>query len=245
MNTELIALISGAVALSALHALIPNHWIPFVVVGRNEGWQARTTLFATFIGGTAHLSSTVILGIVVGMVGIAFVKTLERQYTIIAGSILVLLGAVMIFRHFRRKTSHVHLFRHVNFHKTTLSHTDNHSNLIEGIEGTELSQGHSEAMTLSSKRGIVTIGALFIMMFFSPCLELEAYYLIAVRMGWFGVFLVSLIYYMGTVGLMLLFVYALLRGLQKLQMGFLENYEALIGGTLLVIMGLAWPFIPH
>jgi len=227
MRYELLAIIGGAFALSVLHALIPNHWLPFVILGRNEKWSASTTLFATFLGGSAHLASTVTIGAVVGVLGLAFSNAFERQYTFIAGSILILLGIILIARQIRGREGRLH--RH-------FIREDAHS----FVENDESVHAHASYAHLRTTRAVASISALVVMMFFSPCLELEAYYLVAGRLGWLGIILVSLVYFVVTVGLMMAFVMMAFRGLERLKWKFLERNEGLIGGTLLALLGILW-----
>lgn len=41
----------GSLILSILHALIPNHWLPLIAVGRTENWTQNQTLLTTIITG--------------------------------------------------------------------------------------------------------------------------------------------------------------------------------------------------
>jgi len=38
------ALLTTAMATGLLHTLIPDHWLPFVLIGRAKNWSVRTTL---------------------------------------------------------------------------------------------------------------------------------------------------------------------------------------------------------
>lgn len=231
MPYELSALIGGAFALSVLHALIPNHWLPFVILGRNEKWRASTTLLATFLGGSAHLASTVIIGVILGLVGLASFKAFEHLYTFVAASILVILGILLIVRHIRGKDGHFH---------THFSEVGEHSHgKSSGRRNADSTHIHA-----NGKRAIVSISALVVMMFFSPCLELEAYYLVAARLGWVGIALVSVVYFVITVGLMVVFVGLAYRGLESLKWKTLERNEGFIGGTLLILLGILWMLFP-
>ena len=62
-------LLIGSLLLSSIHALIPNHWIPLVAIGRAQGWSRSETLVITGISGLAHVISTILIGVIVGLLG--------------------------------------------------------------------------------------------------------------------------------------------------------------------------------
>ena len=85
--------------------------------------------------------------------------------------------------------------------------------------------------------------ALTISMFFSPCLEIEAYFFVASKLGWKGIIAVSIIYTIITIAGMLLLVWLGVKGIRKIKSHFLEHHEKTITGTLLIILGIAGYFI--
>ena len=42
----LLTLTATGFSIAALHAAIPTHWLPFVLIGRARGWSRRRTLAA-------------------------------------------------------------------------------------------------------------------------------------------------------------------------------------------------------
>lgn len=92
-----------------------------------------------------------------------------------------------------------------------------------------------------SKTSIVL--SLSIAMFFSPCIEIEAYYFVAGNLGWEGIIAVSLIYTIITIAGMLLLVWLGMKGVRKIKSRFLEHHEKTITGVLLIVLGIAGYFI--
>jgi threonine/homoserine/homoserine lactone efflux protein len=80
-------------------------------------------------------------------------------------------------------------------------------------------------------------------MFFSPCLEIEAYYFVASSFGWRGIITVSIIYTSITIAGMLLLVWLGMKGVKKIKSHFLEHHEKTITGSLLILLGIAGYFI--
>jgi drug/metabolite transporter (DMT)-like permease len=80
-------------------------------------------------------------------------------------------------------------------------------------------------------------------MFFSPCLEIEAYYFTAGALGWGGIAVVSMVYLIVTVLGMLLLVDLGRRGVEKMKWHFLEHHEKRVTGLVLVVLGVFAYFI--
>ena len=84
----MFSVITGTVLLAIVHALIPNHWLPLVAVAKAEGWKQREVTSVTFLAALAHVTGTVILGMVLGFIG----KELQEEY----GKIIYLVSAVLL-----------------------------------------------------------------------------------------------------------------------------------------------------
>ncbi len=95
----------GSLILSTIHALIPNHWLPLIALGKTEKWTQNQTLLATVITGVAHTLSTIIIGIVVGLVGYKLSEKYSLISETIAPAILIGLGLIYIAIDF---SSHQH-----------------------------------------------------------------------------------------------------------------------------------------
>jgi nickel/cobalt transporter (NicO) family protein len=92
-----------------------------------------------------------------------------------------------------------------------------------------------------SKTAIIL--TLCIGLFFSPCIEIEAYYFQAATQGWIGIFLVSVIYLIMTLTIMVTLVYLGLKGLNKFNLHFLDHHEKAITGVVLILLGLLAYFV--
>jgi nickel/cobalt exporter len=80
--------------------------------------------------------------------------------------------------------------------------------------------------------------SLSVAMFFSPCLEIEAYYLHASLYGWPGILLVSVVYFAVTIAGMVLLVEIGSRSARRLRFHFLDHHERLLTGLLLTALGV-------
>lgn len=103
----MFSIITGSLIISLLHAVIPNHWLPVVAIGRKEGWSLVETSRITFIAGLSHVISTVIIGILIGIIGKELASHLDHFSHVIAPSVLILMGLYFIQQHYRHH--HFHL----------------------------------------------------------------------------------------------------------------------------------------
>jgi nickel/cobalt transporter (NicO) family protein len=84
---------------------------------------------------------------------------------------------------------------------------------------------------------------LAIAMFFSPCFEIEAYFLLAGTHGWWMVFVLASLYSIVTVIGMILWVRFTYKGLLKLNWHTLEHNAGIITGITLLLTGILSFFI--
>ncbi len=203
----MISIITGSLIISLLHAIIPNHWLPIIAIGKKEQWTLQEVTKVTLISALAHGVSTVLLGVLLSVLGAKLGTGLTNFTTIIAPVILILMGLLFIYRHHKHK--HFHIDEDIKKKK--------------------------------SKAAIVT--ALATAMFFSPCLEIEAYFLLAGTQAWWLVWFISLLYLViTTTGMVLLVRFAFI-GLLKLNWHSLEHNAGIITGLTLVATGILSFFI--
>jgi len=98
----------GTLLLSVVHASIPNHWIPLLAIGKAEKWALKETLTATVITGFAHTLSTILIGIVVGLIGIKLSDSYSLIMTDVAPAILIVVGVIYILLDLRHHGHHHH-----------------------------------------------------------------------------------------------------------------------------------------
>lgn len=94
---------------------------------------------------------------------------------------------------------------------------------------------HSHAR-LSARQANISVAGIIAAMFFSPCIELEAYYFVAGAGGWLAIGALSLVYMLVTVGLMVALVITATERFGD-RLHFLEHHERLVVG--LVFLALA------
>ena len=63
----LVNIIIGSIILSVIHAIIPNHWAPILLMGKGQKWDKSKMRRIAFLAGIAHTSSSILIGILVGL----------------------------------------------------------------------------------------------------------------------------------------------------------------------------------
>jgi ABC-type nickel/cobalt efflux system permease component RcnA len=233
MDSNLITLLAGAFLLSCLHGLIPNHWAPFVVLGRDRQWDSGRIALVTLVGGAAHLSSTVLIGVAIGVAGYALTLWYEAVMRWAAPVILVAAGLWIL-----RRGDH----RHGRRRDDEPSRDDDHP---EHCDDESCHVHHPEHSHFHfGPHDLATIGTLCAVMFLSPCLELETYYAVAARRGWLGIATVSVIYMVVTVAVMTAMAGFAAKSLEQVRWPFLARHEHKISGGLLIALGLVWLAFP-
>lgn len=81
-----------ATTAAFLHAALPTHWLPFVLVGRGQGWGLKKTLHAATLAGLAHVGVTVLVGLVVVGVGLTLEHAFEGVLKFASSALLAVLG---------------------------------------------------------------------------------------------------------------------------------------------------------
>ncbi len=109
---NLIQLIIGSFVLSAIHVSIPNHWLPLVAINKAENWSRGETLGAASITAFAHTVSTILVGVVVGIIGYKLSATHETIARFAAPLILLGMGVIYLFLDIKR-AHHYHSHTHI------------------------------------------------------------------------------------------------------------------------------------
>lgn len=106
MHHDPLQLFISVIAISILHAILPNHWLPVVAISRQMKWSGGRTAGVTMMAALAHSMSTVIIGIGIALGGMKLDEVLP-YFRFVAAGILVILGLLFIWRHQHHKHFHM------------------------------------------------------------------------------------------------------------------------------------------
>jgi nickel/cobalt exporter len=74
MNNSLWVLLLSTSSVAFLHALAPDHWMPFAAIGKAQKWSKPKLLWVTFLAGLGHVG----ISVLVGMIGILLGFSLSK-----------------------------------------------------------------------------------------------------------------------------------------------------------------------
>lgn len=106
MNTFLI--ITSAFMLTLFHTLLPEHWMPFVLVGKAQKWNAKKTLLVAAAAATGHVLITLLLGFVVVFITSNILNYIENFSKLFTSAILIIIGLIYLAFSFRNGHAHSH-----------------------------------------------------------------------------------------------------------------------------------------
>lgn len=89
----LLSLLGAGFATAFLHAALPTHWLPFVLVGRGQRWSLPQVLTAVATAGLAHILSTAVVGGLIVAAGIAMDQWISGLLPGLSAGLLFLFGA--------------------------------------------------------------------------------------------------------------------------------------------------------
>src|SRR5574341_48934 len=108
MQHSPISLVAATFFIALTHAIMPNHWMPFALIGKGQNWSLTKTIFVTAIAGFGHSITTSILGSIIALLGYHMAKYAETVAEPLSGFILIIIGIVFILIGRLRISPHDH-----------------------------------------------------------------------------------------------------------------------------------------
>ena len=227
-----LTLAATGFAVGFLHAVIPTHWLPFVVAARAQHWRRAKTLAVTAFAGIGHALFTTALGAVVVWSGIAMNNRIGKAFPFVAGGALIALGIFYLVRQIQGNHGHVHL---LGGHTHAHGHSDNPHSFVD-----ETHEKEADALERNWSRrrsDWAAIIGLLALLTFSPCEAFLPVFLTGAKYGWVGFGLLSTVLAIATVTGMMTFTSLTLFGLQRLRFVTLEKFEPLIVSGVFCLLG--------
>lgn len=228
----------GIATVSLVHSLIPTHWLPFSVVGRVQKWSIHQTLSITALGAVLHVLSTSILGFTA--VTMAHTVAGEEAVQVIASLLLVVLGVCYIALFLARgKLGGAHSC-HSHSHLPTTS--------AVAAAAAKESPSHAKSGEKTGKDGgmeRVAVLGLVLVPALSPCATTLPVFL-AISDATLGTMAIAVAVLLGCTLLVMLTLVALsFYGASQVKFGWLEKYEKLVVGGILIAVGVLTHLFHH
>jgi len=258
IGREIWMLAGTAAALGLVHTVIgPDHYLPFIVIGRARNWKLQKTLGVAFLAGLGHILSSVVLGFVGIALGLAVSKLegVESARGAVAAWLLIGFGLAYFIWGLRRAWRdkphvHPHLHDHeedhthphgpdLGAHDPAHEHVHQHAH-VHTHERAEHAHPHGEV----PKKANITPWVLFTIFVFGPCEPLIPLVMYpAARHSTAGVALVAAAFGVVTIATMLVIIAAASFGASFVKLGKLERYSHALAGLMIFISGLAVQFL--
>ena len=226
-----LSILAAAGGVAFVHTLLgPDHYLPFIVLARARSWSTTRTLVVTAVCGLGHVASSVLLGglgVIFG-VAVARIEGVEGARGDLAAWALVAFGlayAVWGLRHALRKSkgiaTHTH-HGHVHVH----AHGD-----------AEHSHEHGMGSRLS-------FWALFLIFVLGPCEPLIPLFVLPASRGdWALAVATATVFTVVTLATMVGLTAAALTGARQIRLGRLERWSHTLAGSVIAVSGLAIIFL--
>ena len=257
IDREIWVLAGTAASLGLVHTVIgPDHYLPFIVIGRARSWALRKTLGVAFLAGLVHILSSVALGFVGIALGIAVGKLegVESARGEVAAWLLIGFGFAYFLWGVRRAwrgRAHTHSHLHAELHDEPA-----HGHARASVDGHEHGRDHvhehphthelAEHAHPHGKGGKanITPWILFTIFVFGPCEPLIPLIMYpAARHSAAGVAVVAAAFGLATIATMLVIIAAASYGAKFVRLGRLERYSHALAGLMIFVSGLAVQFL--
>lgn len=94
----LLSLLGAGFVTAFLHAALPTHWLPFVLVGRGQRWTLTQVLGVVTAAGLAHIVTTAVVGALIVAAGLVLNQWVAGVLPALSAGLLCLFGVFYLGR---------------------------------------------------------------------------------------------------------------------------------------------------
>jgi sulfite exporter TauE/SafE len=234
MASELTLLLITATSIALIHTLVgPDHYLPFIAMGKARSWSLLKTLSITSLCGLGHVGSSILIGTIGISLGIAVgtLENLEGFRGNIAGWAFIIVGLVYLawaVKKLIRKQTH----EHKHMHKNGISHDHSHSH-------------NGNHLHVHSKEDVknITPWILFTVFVLGPCEPLIPILIYpAAKMSLIGILMVVLVFSIVTITTMVVVVGSIYLGVgfgtKSIRLTSMQKYAHVMAGMTILFCGV-------
>jgi hypothetical protein len=207
----------AAVTIGSLHALAPDHWMPFAALARAQGWSPGRTARITVACGLAHVTASALLGLLGLALGVQLLEAFGRRMEAMAGLLLIGFGMAYGLWGLRRAIGH-RLHDHAHAH---------------GLAHTHAPHAHEDAPRRATGWTLLLLFAA------DPCVELIPMMFAAAPLGLPGTLGIVGVYAVATCGTMVALVLPARAAVTRVRGAWLSRYGHAAAGGIIVFVGVA------
>lgn len=213
MTASVSAIWLTAFLTAVLHTIMgPDHYLPFVAIGKSRGYSLKKTLLWTFVCGIGHIASALLIALVFiyfsHWLSAENFTWIEDNRGDIAAYSLIGLGAAYLLWALRHRIRHKH------------------------------NAAHHHLPSAGSRENI-SVWVLFIIFVLGPCEALLPILTASSVLGAYAVISCTVIFSAATIATMMLAVTLGILGINALRFKRLEAYAHEIAGTAIMFCGVA------
>ena len=208
------ALIVAAVSIAALHALAPDHWVPFAALARSQRWSAARTASVTAVCGAGHVTVSVVIGLAGAMFGIGLFERFGAALEGVAPLVLIGFG-----------------FSYAAWGVGRIARERWHARMHDLGEHHHHHRHHHLDHAAASAR------ALFLLFCADPCVAVIPLMLAAVPAGWPAVLAVVAAYELATIATMVALVLPARAASRAVRAGWVDRFGDVLAGGVIASVG--------
>jgi ABC-type nickel/cobalt efflux system permease component RcnA len=195
--------------------LVPDHWVPITLIARQRGWSRAETARAALGAGSGHVASTLALGLVVWIAGVAFAAKFGHFVSLASSLALIGFGAWIALGSWRELRFGTHAHVHAHGHA-----------------------GHEHPHPKSQRT------ALLLILGSSPMVEGIPAFFAAAKYGAGLIAAMAVCFAASTIATYVALCVYSTAGLQRVKLGSFEQYGEVLSGAFIAAVGVVFLFIP-
>ncbi|MEW5807669.1 MAG: hypothetical protein AB1756_10045 [Acidobacteriota bacterium] len=198
---------ASTISIAFFHALAPDHWMPFIMIGRAQKWLTTKLIWVTFLSGIGHVASSIVIGGIGLFLGFSLSSVEGWESSRGSIAILLLIGFGVAYALWGLKHARKHR------HK------------------------HSDIFDDETKQRTVTVWTIFALFVLGPCEPLIPLMFLASKYGWSGVLWITFLFSIVTIAMMIGQTLLGYSGFNLVKLGTLDHYSHSIAGVVIALTG--------
>jgi ABC-type nickel/cobalt efflux system permease component RcnA len=231
-------LLGATVSTAVFHTLIPDHWLPFVLIGLARGWSGAKAAVWSGLSAVIHVGFSLCLGVGGLAVGQGTAMLAGRALEEVSGWLLIAFGLGYAW-YARRKGGHFHIGGERVHRRSAHGTGDAHD---EHDHAAAESGGVDEDLIQSEPRGRGPL-YLAVIIGLNPCVLVVPLLLKSVEYGRMAVVVTAVSYSVSVIVLMVGLTLFGVAGGKRLEMPFLRRHGEVASGLLIAMVGVVFMFL--
>lgn len=235
-NATIFILVLSTLSTAIFHTLIPDHWLPFVFIGRARNWSVKRTVTISGFSALLHISLSLMLGLIGVAIGFGTSLAAGEALEKVSGILLILFGMFYAYWSFR-KGGHFHIggeriHHHHDENAGTHTHDDKQSDSSWDLD--------KDIITGDLRKSDWYLAFIIGL---NPCIIIFPILFACASRGFLVITTVSILYALATLLMMIGMTVFGLMWAKAIRMKFFAKYGEILSGLLIACMGIVFLFL--